>query len=61
MDQCPIKNLKNGRVVLHNKTSPGQVASYYCFKGYLLEGENLRQCLVDGEWSGTSPRCMRKY
>ena len=33
------------------------VAHYRCNDGYSLNGQSVRQCEVDGEWSGGEPTC----
>ncbi|KAH3700409.1 hypothetical protein DPMN_075385 [Dreissena polymorpha] len=46
----------NGRVSA-TETTFGQVASYTCNSGYLLNGMQNRVCMTDGQWSGTEPVC----
>ena len=52
-----------------DRTSPfdsGTTATYSCYEGYYLEGEDVRTCVedvsgVNGIWSGSTPRCAGKY
>ena len=42
----------NGHVSLNRFT-----ATYNCNDGYSLEGDDSRNCLIDGSWSGSEPNC----
>ena len=42
----------NGHVSLNRFT-----ATYNCNFGYSLEGDDTRNCLIDGSWSGSQPSC----
>jgi CUB/sushi domain-containing protein len=33
------------------------MATYSCNTGYTIEGENIRNCQSDGDWSGIIPTC----
>ena len=35
-------------------------ATYTCFLGYELEGENERECQENGTWTGQEPNCTCK-
>ena len=35
----------------------GATATYSCFPGYILAGDDIRLCLKSGEWSGAPPTC----
>ena len=43
-----------------NETSFGSKAIYFCIKGYVLHGQQERECLADGTWSNEVPMCQRK-
>ncbi len=46
----------NGMVdVLNNNF--GTVANYSCDTGYMLTGDVIRVCEVNGDWSGSEPTC----
>ena len=52
---CPTYKIENGwsnyfRKIVHHK----------CRLGYQLFGSFLRKCLLNGEWSGNTPVCIRK-
>lgn len=39
----------------------GSTATYTCSPGYVLtNGNKIRECGGNGEWSGTAPSCVRK-
>ena len=50
----------NGNLVLSGNTF-GETANYTCNTGFILEGDPTLTCGVDGQWSGSSPVCNRKY
>ena len=35
----------------------GASVEYVCERGFRLEGEDVRTCIGDGEWSGRRPEC----
>ena len=37
--------------------SPGSVALYSCSADTELIGSKIRQCLINGDWSGSQPYC----
>lgn len=39
---------------------PGAKARYECDKGFKLVGDDKRECLYSGYWSGKAPACKRK-
>lgn len=49
----------NGQRVLEDTTFDATV-TYSCNDGYVLVGEQERQCGSDGKWSGPLPRCDRE-
>lgn len=38
--------------------SIGSVLNYSCAFGYVLKGNNTRECLSTGMWSGEPPQCF---
>ena len=55
----PCGNLSsptNGQVSVEGNTL-GSQANYSCSEGYVLNGNNIRMCQGDGQWSGSEPRC----
>ena len=56
--ECDIlKNPINGHVTVGKRTV-GSIAQYSCRVGFvLLDGEDRRVCLSDGQWSGKEPFC----
>ena len=54
-----LKPPRDGDVVLSG-TSIGSTASYECFEGTVLEGDEIRTCVDGGVWSGVEPVCTRK-
>ena len=37
------------------------VVQYHCDAGFLLEGGAVRECRLDGTWSGQPPNCRCEY
>ena len=62
---CPVVvclNLtvpNNGEVSLVSATF-GSVATYTCEEGYLLVGDAMLECLMNGSWSQQEPSCESK-
>ena len=45
-----------------SSTTYNSVVTYTCNRGYtLIQGSNSRTCQSDGQWSGSLPRCDRKF
>jgi len=56
-----LRNPSNGFVKLTNKLNTGSQANYECRSGYIIEGDRIRVCQPNGEWSGRHPICKCKY
>ena len=55
-----LANPTNGRVDLTGTTF-GSIATYTCNSGFILaNGNRIRQCGANEQWSGTAPNCVRK-
>ncbi len=54
---CPaLSDPDNGMVDVPNNNF-GTVANYTCNTGYMLTGDVIRVCEVNGDWSGTASTC----
>ena len=51
-----LQNPPFGRVELAG-TVINQRATYTCIPGYVLIGNRVRICLINGRWSGETPAC----
>ena len=51
--------LANGTIVGSSFNS-NDVITYRCNDGFGLSGPPQRTCLISGEWSGISPKCLCK-
>ena len=49
----------NGTVRLPTLTAFGFVANYSCIDRNTLIGQDQRECMANGQWSGTEPMCQR--
>ena len=54
-----LVNPENGDVMVTGQTL-GSVATYTCDDGFMLEGNENRECGPDGRWSGEEPICIRE-
>ena len=55
----PCGNLSgpvNGQVSVDGNTF-GSQANYSCGEGYVLNGNSIRICQTDGQWTGSEPTC----
>ena len=55
--ECPDLTLANGNVIITGINS-GHLANYVCVQGYTLVGCTIRECTLDGLWSGDEPLCF---
>ena len=53
---CPLTGPLNGEVTFDG-TSVGSSATYTCNDGFILSGNQRRQCLRTGNWTGSDPIC----
>jgi hypothetical protein len=56
-------DIANGSVTTTNwipPIMPGTKAVYRCNIGYVISGQSEVECVGDGEWNGTVPRCLPK-
>ena len=37
----------------------GDICSVVCASGFALEGPRIRRCLLNNQWSGRAPKCIR--
>ena len=44
-----------------SSTTYNSVVTYTCNTGYTRQGSNRRTCQSNGQWSGSLPRCNRKF
>ena len=57
--ECPDLTVSNGNVTVTG-INPRDTANYTCEEGYTLEGNAIRECTLDGVWSGDEPLCLRE-
>ena len=55
--KCGTLQYPDNGVVSFKSTTPGSIATYSCFLGYVLVGTRKRTCNSDGQWSGSTPVC----
>ena len=60
VDCGQLKDIPNGQVDISPDTKFGSYATYSCNLGHVLQGNQQRICQADGQWSGSTPRCVRK-
>ena len=56
VSECQRPKLKHGSVNATQRDL-GIIAKYSCQSGFTLHGSALRQCHINGEWSGVMPYC----
>ena len=52
-----LESMTNG-VVIQSGTTVGSTATYTCDCGYMIIGDDTRQCQENGMWSGEQPSCV---
>ena len=52
-----LPNPVNGQARL-TEALLGSVATYTCNSGYVVVGNDTRECLPDGSWSEEEPKCV---
>lgn len=61
VDCGPLPTIENGNIVLH-RTDYMANATYSCDSDFILIGDEQRQCLSTGKWSGSKePKCVYKW
>ena len=55
-----LSDPRNGNVDLTGLTV-GSTAKYFCNRGFELKGSQVRNCLFNGQWSGSEPICKSRY
>lgn len=58
--RCDVLDFPENGLVDQQGNEVGSTAIYSCIPGFLLTGDNIRTCLISGEWSGDPPTCDRK-
>ena len=58
IDCGTLTEIEHRRVSLSFNTAYNSMATYSCDDGYTLVGNNKRECLVTGIWSGNEPFCL---
>ena len=59
--KCPsLVDPPSGTVNTSDGLSVGNKAHYGCDTCYSLNGDSKRECLANGEWSGSAPTCQGK-
>ena len=54
---CPALTMPDHGSIVTNGLTYGSMATYSCNTGYSIEGQNIRNCQSDGDWSGIIPTC----
>lgn len=56
--RCKNPDAFDGAMFVVANYVPGSMVTYSCPRGHNLKGNNTRQCMLDGKWSGKPPRCI---
>ncbi|XP_064394225.1 uncharacterized protein LOC135341566 isoform X3 [Halichondria panicea] len=54
---CPYLSDPTSGLVRITSTAVGAQATYECFRGFSLDGNAVRVCSGNGQWTGVEPRC----
>ena len=61
---CPVIQVINGKpqsgTCSKDDLSYGTTCTFKCDRGYILQGNPVRQCQQDKTWSGSENTCERK-
>ncbi len=58
---CPtLSDPHNGDIVI-TTTTVGSSVSYTCRRGYRLDGQTVRECQSNGQWTGSDPVCSCEF
>ena len=61
MSACrPLSNPRHGMVDLTAGLDTGDMATYSCDIGFVLNGSLQRTCMTNGQWSGADPKCDQR-
>ena len=55
-----LSDVNNGKVEISGYNE-GDLAWYFCHDGYYLDGNEVRECLDKGNWTGSDPTCESKH
>lgn len=57
------QSIDNGRIIYLNQsqTTVGSQIKYVCYEDYVLVGNDMRYCGLDGKWTGKQPYCAYKW
>lgn len=59
VDCGQLPDIPNGQVDISPDTKFGSYATYSCNLGHVLQGNQQRICQANGQWSGSTPKCVR--
>ena len=60
VDNCMEPGVPTNGQTFGNSTNVGSIVNHTCDEGYVINGANQRECLLDVTWSAPLPRCDRK-
>jgi len=56
---CAKLQVPHGRVFLNKVKEGGTLhATFFCDKGFILEGKDTLTCTKSGKWDGDIPKCI---
>lgn len=57
---CPDpESPANGFATIEGPSKIGNIVTYHCQPGYMLQGRPISACTAQGKWSGQMPSCVR--